>query len=156
MKACTLFQNTHMAKWHRHTLSRFFFAKGSGVKNTTIKMIFIVEKLQFLASAKSHFLFFSGGLALINASTGLENELPEMMPVSRQGFLMNLQSVLVGLTERATKICWHLKHYCALVLLHMVKPHTCGYIRWESNGGERFLAWTQSALDHRHHPHRLG
>lgn len=53
------------------------------MKNTTIKIVFIVEKLQFLASTKSHFLFFSrgGALALINTSTGLENELPEMMPV---------------------------------------------------------------------------
>lgn len=39
-----------------------------------------------MASGKSHFLFFSqGGPALINASTGLENELPETMPVFRQG-----------------------------------------------------------------------
>lgn len=70
------------------------------MKNTTIKMMFIVEKLQFLASTKSHFLFFSGGLTLINASTGLENELPEMMPVSR--FLTNLQYVLRRPTEGAT------------------------------------------------------
>lgn len=50
-----------MAKWHRNTLSCFYPAKGSRVKNTTIKTIFIVEKLQFLASGKSHFLFFSQG-----------------------------------------------------------------------------------------------
>lgn len=58
-KACTLFQNSHAAKWHRHTQYRFHFAKGNRVKNTN-KIIFIVEQLQSLASKKSHFLFFSG------------------------------------------------------------------------------------------------
>lgn len=61
VKACTLFQNTHTVKWHRRTQSCFYFAKGNGVKNTTIKIIFISEKLQLLASTKSRFLFFSGG-----------------------------------------------------------------------------------------------
>lgn len=70
------------------------------MKNTTIKIISIVEELQFLASTKSHFLFFSRGLALINTSTGLENELLEMMPVSR--FVMNLHSIPLGPTEGAT------------------------------------------------------
>lgn len=73
MKACILIQNTHMAK--SHTQSCFCFAKGPRQKNTTIKIIYA-----FLAAAESHVLFVSEGLALINTTTDLENELPETRP----------------------------------------------------------------------------
>lgn len=78
MKACVLIQNTHMAK--SHTQSCFCFAKGTRQKNTTIKIAFIVWIYAFLAAAESHVLFVSGGLALINTTTDLENELPETRP----------------------------------------------------------------------------
>lgn len=63
-KLCAPFQKTHVAKWHRRTQPRFYFAKGNGVKNATIKIIFIVEKLQFLASLNSHFSVFLRGISL--------------------------------------------------------------------------------------------
>lgn len=78
MKACALIQNTHMAK--SHTQSCFCFAKGKRLKNTTIKIAFIVRIYAFLASAESHVLFVSEGLALINTTTDLENESPETRP----------------------------------------------------------------------------
>lgn len=40
MKACVLIQNTHMAKSHTH--SCFSVAKGKRLKNSTIKIAFIV------------------------------------------------------------------------------------------------------------------
>lgn len=78
MEVCVRIHNTHMAK--SHTQSCFCFAKGTRQKNTTIKIAFIVRIYAFLAAGESHVLFVSGGLALINATTDLENELPETRP----------------------------------------------------------------------------
>lgn len=77
MKACVLIQNTRMAK--SHTQSCFWFAKGKRLKNTTIKIAFIVQIYAFLASAESHILL-SQMDSLSNTTTDLKNELPETRP----------------------------------------------------------------------------
>lgn len=89
-KRCTLFQKTPTqsngtdALSHASTLPR-----ETGVKNTTIKIRFMAEKLHLLALQKNkknlkipHFYQGVGKvLPVINTSTGLENELPAMMLV---------------------------------------------------------------------------
>lgn len=67
MKAWVLFQNTHMAKSHTPALPR-----ERGWKNATIQIAFIVWIYASLASAESHVVFVSEGLALINTTTDLE------------------------------------------------------------------------------------
>lgn len=91
-KRCTLFQKTPTQSNSTDTQSCLDFAEGNGVKNTTLKIRFMAEKLHLLApqkkkNQKSYHIFLrvvgwlEGGavLPLINTSTGLENELPAMM-----------------------------------------------------------------------------
>lgn len=63
------------------TQSCFCLAKENGAKNTTIKMIFILRNYSFWHPQNNIFCFSQGGLALIKTSTGLENDLSEIMPV---------------------------------------------------------------------------
>lgn len=58
-KHCTLFQKKTPTRQNgRHTQSYFDFAEGNRVKNTTIKIRFIAEKLHLLALRKNKIPIF--------------------------------------------------------------------------------------------------